>query len=514
MKTTSRVAAFVCGAVLAFATRAIAEDGGALFAQGHFAEAREAFQAAVDKNAKDAAAHAGLVRSRLRLDEWPDALREARRAVESLPGDATLHALLGTALRRAGKLRDAGSEWRKAAALDPDDVEATIGLASAEDLDGHDAVAVELASRAAAVAPERPEPWLILARGCQRLGRSAAAADASERLVKLAPAGKPWDQLLDTLPGEARLMRHLARTSEFASSAKAEPAEIPVKLESGYVYLDVEIAGETIPVVFDTGGSNVLSLDDVVAKRLHFEKVADVPVRGASGKADASTGVIDACTVGDVALAHVPTVVFDLHTMTQRLPRPFLGVLGVGWLQQRAVVVDYQKKTLTVESPAISDAVGRPARAVLDEVDGRSRLRVPFWLVGDSKIVFEVEVGGDSALALLDTGSPAIFLSKRFVTDHTPPDKLASIPPLGGGVGSGEAAEQWVRGSPIAFRLGGREFPVPLSIGTPSLDRIVSPAGSVEVSLLLGSSFLTNAARFRIDYANRVLTLEGLKARS
>ncbi|MBI1853306.1 MAG: hypothetical protein HYR85_23455 [Planctomycetes bacterium] len=42
---------------------------------------------------------------------------------------------------------------------------------------------------------------------------------------------------------------------------------------------------------------------------------------------------------------------------------------------------------------------------------------------------FEVEAGGEPRLAVLDTGSPMVLLSKSFVTEHTPPDKLRTMAP-------------------------------------------------------------------------------------
>ncbi len=510
MRNSMRAQGVILAAVLVGAATGLADEGAALFKQGKFEAAALAFRSSIEKDSKSVSAHAGLVRSRLRLDDWRPALEDARRAVKEIPSDASLHALLGTALRRSGKLAEARDEWLRAAALDPRDYDARIGLASLESLDGHFASARDLALRAARDVPDRPEAWHRLIDVLTEEGRLSEAVEAAERLLALNPGGKIYEHVLETLPGMIAIDKRLGMATPYSLLATAGRIDLPASFDRGYVFVDLSLNGkEPTPFILDTGGSTVVSIDDDLAQKIGLENLSPITVRGASGRTSAYATAVASIEAGQWKVANIPGIVFDLDPLGRLLGRTF-GVLGTGWITRQSVTIDFAAKVLSIETPALESGLQRPERATLDEDAGGERLRIPFWLVGDGKIVFEVECDEETRLALLDTGSPASFFSTSYVREHTPEDQLKKLPSLSRGVGSGEAVDETLLGRAVSLRIGGRKLPVP-PLGTSALDTAVSRGAGIQIDALLGNGFLALAKRARIDYANRLLTLEGLK---
>jgi tetratricopeptide (TPR) repeat protein len=78
---------------------------GDLFAQGRFAEAAPAYEAAVARSPADAAALAGLARMRLFEGREADAIELARKALAVSPGDPVATSVVATAQARQAALR-------------------------------------------------------------------------------------------------------------------------------------------------------------------------------------------------------------------------------------------------------------------------------------------------------------------------------------------------------------------------------------------------------------------------
>ncbi len=164
---------------------------------------------------------------------------------------------------------------------------------------------------------------------------------------------------------------------------------------------------------------------------------------------------------------------------------------------QRRVLVFLPKMQL------IRLMTGRFGQAALAEEERKRATEVPFFLIADGKIALRAEVGGESVLALLDTGAAASALSARLARRIRPAQEPASAPaasdvPIAPAV-------------PLTASLNGCVVQIAASRDEatirPTLDERVSPRLGVEVSLLLGMDFVGRCDRLVVDYVHQQLLI-------
>lgn len=99
-------------------------DGNKLLAQGNAAHAKAYYEAAVQREAANPHAHAGLSEALLKLGDANAAEQAAEAAIRLRPKRARYRVLLGDALKAQGKVAEAKAAWNKALELDPNDRDA------------------------------------------------------------------------------------------------------------------------------------------------------------------------------------------------------------------------------------------------------------------------------------------------------------------------------------------------------------------------------------------------------
>jgi hypothetical protein len=166
--------------------------------------------------------------------------------------------------------------------------------------------------------------------------------------------------------------------------------------------------------------------------------------------------------------------------LRERAEPPYRGVLGTALLQRRIVTFLPKQRLVRLMN-------GRRGRLPLAPEEMARATRIPFFLVGDGKVVFLADEGAVPALALLDTGAAASCVSARFARRAPPAD--------------GSAAH------PLRLELGDRSVDFDASTVRSNLDERVSKRIGAEVSLLLGMDFVERFDRVVIDYVHQELLL-------
>ncbi|WP_052216161.1 aspartyl protease family protein [Sphingomonas sp. ERG5] len=179
--------------------------------------------------------------------------------------------------------------------------------------------------------------------------------------------------------------------------------EIPIRVRSGHVYVDVEINGKgPFHFLFDTGASNVLTPE--AAKRLGLPVRNNVDVTGTGGTQAAGSTMVDSLQLGGVTLANQTFYVLDLPPGASD-EVPVDGLIGFEVLDRFPVRLDYAGATLTLYTGKDARYTGPAAPARLS-----FRGRTP---------QIDGKVDGIDGRFTIDTGSTgSLTLSAPFVTDH------------------------------------------------------------------------------------------------
>lgn len=192
---------------------------------------------------------------------------------------------------------------------------------------------------------------------------------------------------------------HARPDADAASAATV----VPIQVQSGHVYVDVEINGEgPFHFLFDTGASNILT--PTTAKRLGLAVRANVEATGTGGAQAGGSTAVASVRLGDAMLSHQTFYVLDLPPGTSD-DAPVDGLIGFEWLDQFLTRLDYAAGTLTFYTTKGARYTGSATPARLS-----FRGRTP---------QIDGKVDGIPGRFSIDTGSAgSLTLSAPFVADH------------------------------------------------------------------------------------------------
>jgi hypothetical protein len=185
--------------------------------------------------------------------------------------------------------------------------------------------------------------------------------------------------------------------------AAGSAVEIPIRVQSRHVYVDVEINGEgPFHFLFDTGASNVLT--PAAARRLGLSVRGNVEASGTGGAQAAGSTKVNSVRLGGLTLSDQNFYVLDLPPGTSD-DAPVDGLIGFEWLNRFPAKLDYAKATLTLYT-------GKDARYV-----GAATPTQLFFRGRTPQI--EGNVDGIGGRFSIDTGSAgSLTLSMPFVVQH------------------------------------------------------------------------------------------------
>lgn len=219
---------------------------------------------------------------------------------------------------------------------------------------------------------------------------------------------------------------------------------IPIRIVSGYIFLDAMVNGNKAVFVLDSGsGADILNADSLKRLRIATNRgKSKEKATGAGGTTAAFPTVIDKLEVGGIVIEHDPAVAIPLPSILG-----CDGLLGYGFLSQWVTTIDYEKKTLTITQPEVFSAHG---------VEG-----LPLTMIGDVPTV-RASVDGVEGSFQVDTGNGgAIVLTAPFVEKHglrnNYPARMETVTGVGvGGAMKGDLA----RGKTLT--IGGTTIPSPI----------------------------------------------------
>jgi len=166
----------------------------ALVQAGRLAEAAELYDRAASLDPSSARIWLGGARVRFRLQQWPEAITRAERALALDGDDPQTVTTLGHAYLAARRLDPAHRLYRQLVLRRPTDARGWAGLASVAAARRDLEAAARNLERAVASEPGAAEYWARLGTVRRRLRRPAAAARALDRAARLDPGRRALDR--------------------------------------------------------------------------------------------------------------------------------------------------------------------------------------------------------------------------------------------------------------------------------------------------------------------------------
>jgi tetratricopeptide (TPR) repeat protein len=387
--------------------------GDLLFADGRYAESREAYRRATA--ASDAAmagrAAAGVVMSQLRVGSFRPALVDADALLRAHPGDPLLTAVHGDALWAAGMFQEAEAAYDASLAIDPSQARGRHGHARSLSARNQLTAAMAEAQEALRLNPREGEFHSTVGSIYQRMHRFQEAAAAFANYVNLLPDRDRGDRAL----WARESIRFLESFNnhpplDFGEQPEDRLWTVPVRLFGDKVFVRAKVNGAAQDFVLDTGAeqtvvSRELARRSGVAPITYTESagVGDIGFRGLQ------IGRIDVFEIGTMKVRNVPALIKNppLGGLPGREPESF-SPLALG-LSMR---IDYRQRQLTMSRQL-------PAAVYTTELPLRMhRLATVRGTVN----------GSFSASFVVDTGGEVISISGATADLMDPPNPYRRIP--------------------------------------------------------------------------------------
>lgn len=209
---------------------------------------------------------------------------------------------------------------------------------------------------------------------------------------------------------EARFAPPASRKDDFTLAG--DSVTVPFRFLNNHIYVDLLVDGRgPVPVIFDTGGMNVLTPE--AAKAFGLEVEGTLQGRGV-GEASEDMGLsqVREMRVGGVALRDQSFVVLPLKDMDKVEGFDLGGIVGAEMLKRLVVRIDYAGQRLTFIRP---EAFQPPAGATA----------VPFTFDGHIPQV-EGKIDGIPGRFTIDTGSrTSLDLHRPFAEKHRLKERFA-----------------------------------------------------------------------------------------
>ena len=325
--------------------------GGALFAEGRYREALDAYQraAGVDDARLVQRVRAGIVQAALRVAEFRLASESANILERIAPDQPETLALSGDARWAMGLFDEAETAYQALLTIDPANPRARRGMARALASRSRLDEALVEARAAVAGAPSDAEMHNTLSFVLERLRRYEEAAQAMANCLNLLPNREAGEQAT-WARAEVKFLRSFGDRPpyEMAPADRLRRHTVPFKVDHEKVIVKVRLNGsrDDVDFVLDTGAENT-AISRRTAQRFSVEPtmttltagVGDVGVRGLQ------VGRLDSLEIGSFRVKNLPVIIKNppLSALPTREPEGF-SPLALGL----SMSVDYQRKQLTI----------------------------------------------------------------------------------------------------------------------------------------------------------------------
>jgi hypothetical protein len=231
------------------------------------------------------------------------------------------------------------------------------------------------------------------------------------------------------------------RFADVSFVAGGRRATLPVTLANNHVFVDVELDGQALRFLLDTGGVNLVAAASAARIGLRAQGAMETRGPGADSVGSGFARVERLVVGGAVVLERQLLRVLDLGDLAAVEGVPIDGVLGVELFKRLVVQIDYACRELLLADPEDFEPVA-----------GTHTLPLTFF--GHFPGV-DAELDGVAGQFWLDTGNRGgVILLAPFVREKMPAGRYATTPSttIGWGIG-GAASGRFARGG--CLRLGG-----------------------------------------------------------
>jgi tetratricopeptide (TPR) repeat protein len=368
------------------------------FKQGEFRKAVAAYSSLIEKNRTDALAHAGVVRSLLKLDEVDQAADAAGRALREIPQSALVLAIDGDVKFRRGRFADAEEQYRAALKLDERCARAWLGMGRIHAASSHRKESQDAFARAHELAPDdgdtlyywainQPYPVNVSElRKHMAQFRDDEEKERHEReyidFLEAIAGRKVWIPAADVPRTEIKLQPVITRVQDGPRAFSLQ-----TKLNDR----------ATATVMLDTGASG-LTISRKVAERAHAKKLSEHSLEGVgnSGPAKGYEAWVDKVTIGNLEF-------HDCHVHVSPRDNPdYDGLIGTDVFERYLVAIDLPAHKLRLEPlPEVSPSNKGPEQDTFTAFYRFGHIMLMPTSVGDTA----------HGLFALDTGSATNSMS-------------------------------------------------------------------------------------------------------
>lgn len=321
-------------------------------------------------------------------------------------------------------LLDALARAEEAAKAAPKDKDAQLNLTRLTWAAAHFEAAAAAAEATLKLDPKEAEALWILARQRVLAGRFKEADDLLDRAEKahvkteLIAAQRAWIRSHERdFPGVAKALDLLGKENaalagryrtfvgkplQVKVAGDGCVAELPILKDAGPPMIEVEIGGEKVRALLDTGAADVI-VDTKLASKLKL------PIRSRSPigqTAEIGHTQIDALKLGNITLNAVPIDVFPSETLAQMsggAQTASAVVIGVRALEQFQVTYDLAADKLVFVHGAPKCKAALAAR--------RSGGGTPMWLHETHFVYVLGQMNGAEGLFLINTGMQGVDMT-------------------------------------------------------------------------------------------------------
>ena len=216
--------------------------------------------------------------------------------------------------------------------------------------------------------------------------------------------------------------------TDFHFPADVASVTIPIEYRRGHIYLNATINGKRPAQFILDSGASANFFNAPTVEGIGLTEIGTISARGVAGYDDVMLVRSDSLQIGGVSLYSQVAGRFDMTSLVASgfdlgdSDLPFGGVLGHDFLSRFPMLLDYQKRTLTVYNPA---AFAPPAGG--DEI--------PFFLTQGVPTI-KGRVLGVPGDFIVDLGnSVGLILHPPFVEDNKMESKLDDVRTSRDGVG-------------------------------------------------------------------------------
>ncbi len=178
---------------------------------------------------------------------------------------------------------------------------------------------------------------------------------------------------------------------------------MPVQLRDGFAFVPASIGNAPVTLLLDTGAQGMLLMPGIVeALRLPVDARTGTRLFGTGGVRDAPNAMLRGLRVGSLPMADGSVPVAALPGVPQTEP-PLAGLLGGRFLEDYGVELDMPHRRMALYTAWGCAAPPFPL----------PYSTLPLTVSPEGDMFVQVQINGESLLALVDTGSRASIITEQ-----------------------------------------------------------------------------------------------------